>query len=126
MAGLDLTAMQSPAPKGILRLQGLECSNLPAGDVNFRLNPSSDPYVNVRCGDASVKSEVRWQTLNPKWDLKDRFVKDLFVHTTQQMVEIDVFDHDTLHDDLLGRLRVSVGRLVDEGAKSSGLRFQMP
>ncbi|KAF7198697.1 perforin-1 [Nothobranchius furzeri] len=77
----------------------LNLSNLHASDLPSDIFGTTDGYVKVFCGSASLgKTSVRKDTVNPWWSEK-------FTHFQAQendVLRLEVFDDDLLFDDLLG------------------------
>lgn len=93
-----------------LRAHIYQGRDLPSGDDSG----SSDPYVVVSMGTASIKSQVKDQTCFPVWnetlisevELPDQYASD---------VHVLVYDYDKLtKDDFLGRFSVSRSEITDQ------------
>mmetsp|Transcript_39952 Transcript_39952/g.105698 ORF Transcript_39952/g.105698 Transcript_39952/m.105698 type:complete len:807 (-) Transcript_39952:220-2640(-) len=98
----ELVKVKSPLPIGILEIEVLEARGLPASDSALTGNGSSDPFVEISCGDAKIRTTTVHNTLDPKWS---DGVEHLFIYNLDQTVQIAVFDDDALsEDDLLGFL----------------------
>ncbi|MEQ2291678.1 hypothetical protein AMECASPLE_015406 [Ameca splendens] len=77
-----------------LRLFNLRASNLPAN-----LFGTTDGYVSVLCGATNLgKTSVRTNTANPWWE--EEFTH--FQALENDVLKLEVHDHDILFDDLLG------------------------
>ncbi|KAK5609258.1 hypothetical protein CRENBAI_013653 [Crenichthys baileyi] len=77
-----------------LRLFNLRGSKLPAN-----LFGTTDGYVTVFCGEASLgKTSVRTNTVNPWWE--EEFTH--FQAQENEVLKLEVRDDDLLFDDLLG------------------------
>jgi hypothetical protein len=109
---LDLTAMNSPQPKGMLCLRVNGCKNLHASDWSITGKPNSDPYVVLTLADDKQETEVVKKNVNPTW--KNAYFEFL-VYNFHQQVRIEVFDHDMIQvgsPDLLAKMEVSVRDLI--------------
>eukprot|EP00243_Klebsormidium_subtile_P000556 TRINITY_DN10949_c0_g1_i1.p1 TRINITY_DN10949_c0_g1~~TRINITY_DN10949_c0_g1_i1.p1 ORF type:complete len:122 (+),score=35.06 TRINITY_DN10949_c0_g1_i1:3-368(+) len=75
---------------------------------------TSDPFVRVfmRNGDMKKKTKVIPKTLNPVWDQKFEFLVEDAAH---DMLQLEVWDHDTFGKDFLGRVSITLTRVLKEG-----------
>eukprot|EP01121_Diplochlamys_sp_Union-15-3_P013157 TRINITY_DN4049_c0_g1_i1.p1 TRINITY_DN4049_c0_g1~~TRINITY_DN4049_c0_g1_i1.p1 ORF type:complete len:189 (-),score=32.43 TRINITY_DN4049_c0_g1_i1:3-569(-) len=81
--------------KGILKIQLISGSNLPAKD----LNGLSDPYCVFECGNQKAKSKVINNTVSPKWNETIM----LNIPDVDKGVNVTVWDHDAImSDDKMG------------------------
>lgn len=70
---------------------------------------SSDPYVEVKVGNAKAKTDVKKQTLKPEWNSVFAFDSKA---NAAQTVEISVWDKDTVtKDDFLGYIAFEVAEI---------------
>mmetsp|Transcript_35242 Transcript_35242/g.64421 ORF Transcript_35242/g.64421 Transcript_35242/m.64421 type:complete len:744 (-) Transcript_35242:148-2379(-) len=96
-----LVSMKSPLPIGLLEVEVLEAENLLAADTSLTGKASSDPYVKVKVGLASMRSSTIASTLNPKWSDGPDY---LLVYNLSQTIRVEVYDDDQLGFDLIGLL----------------------
>mmetsp|Transcript_33353 Transcript_33353/g.76095 ORF Transcript_33353/g.76095 Transcript_33353/m.76095 type:complete len:738 (+) Transcript_33353:101-2314(+) len=96
-----LVSMKSPLPIGLLEVEVLEAENLLAGDTSLTGKASSDPYVKVRVGLATMRSTTIPSTLDPRWKDGPDY---LLVYNLSQTIRVEVYDDDTLGSDMIGLL----------------------
>lgn len=61
---VDMKALTTPSPVGLLRLTVVKAKSLDIADV---LTQSSDPYVVIKFMESVFKTEIKQRTLNPVW-----------------------------------------------------------
>ncbi|XP_073726584.1 extended synaptotagmin-1 [Misgurnus anguillicaudatus] len=112
----DLRPLQtSPDPsfgtEGMLRLHLLEAEDLVAKDnmMGGMVKGKSDPYVKIQIGNATFKSHVIKENLNPTWNEMYELV---LPSDSTSDVFVEVFDKDMDKDDFLGRLKISVQDII--------------
>ena len=109
---LDLTAMNSPRPKGMLCLRVNGCKNLHASDWSMMGKPNSDPYVVLTLANDTQQTEIVKKNVNPTWT---NAYFEFLVYNSHQELRIEVFDHDVIQlgrPDLLAQMEVSVRDLI--------------
>ncbi|XP_074276589.1 synaptotagmin-5-like [Silene latifolia] len=96
--------------RGVLSVTVVSAENLPAMDLNGK----SDPYVAVTLKKAGkrVKTRVVSETLNPVWNQTFDFVVEDALH---ELLIFDVYDHDTIGKDYIGRCLMTLTRVLLEG-----------
>ncbi|XP_056606142.1 extended synaptotagmin-1 isoform X1 [Triplophysa dalaica] len=105
----------SPDPsfgqEGMLRLHLLEAENLVAKDnkMGGMVKGKSDPYVKTQIGNATFKSHVIKEKLNPIWNEMYELV--LTSDATSDVL-VEVFDKDMDKDDFLGRVKISLQDII--------------
>ena len=76
---------------------------------------SSDPFVEVRCGDEKVKSSTKKKTLSPDWNGEELSVPMLESADSSSELVLTVFDWDRVgSNDFMGRTTVTLGELLQE------------
>ena len=98
-----------------LSTQVHRCRNLAPKDPNGK----SDPYiVHKLLGRASVKSEVKRNTLNPVWE-SNRFccvLRDDSSLARNQKIVLDCWDHDMFNaDDFEGQVEIPIAKFLSRG-----------
>lgn len=77
-----------------LKLYNLRASGLPSN-----LLATTDGYIKVFCGAASLgKTSIRHNNANPWWEEEFAY----FIAQENQVLRLEVYDDDILFDDLLG------------------------
>ncbi|XP_048839626.1 extended synaptotagmin-1 isoform X1 [Brienomyrus brachyistius] len=116
VADLHIAQLQSPLPRGIVRVFVLEAQDLVSKDNYGIISGKSDPYVILRVGPQVFTSHHVENNLNPQW----REMYEVIVHEVPgQELEVEVFDKDPDQDDFMGRFKIDLGlvkkaQLVDE------------
>ncbi|CAN6445655.1 unnamed protein product [Victoria cruziana] len=86
--------------RGLLKVHVIRGTNLAVRDLR-----SSDPYVVVKMGDQRLKTHVKENDLNPKWDEK----LTLTFSEPVQPVFVEILDKDTFtNDDKMGDAEVDL------------------
>ncbi|XP_031423057.1 extended synaptotagmin-1 isoform X3 [Clupea harengus] len=98
------------ATEGVLRIHLVGAQNVVAKDkVMGLMKGKSDPYVKIRIGGKTFKSDVIKGTLNPNWNEMYELV---LVQNSCQEILFELFDKDMDKDDFLGRLKISMNDIV--------------
>jgi len=110
---VDIFRIKAPRPEGMLEITTISGADLLAMDTNFFSKPSSDPYVEVRCGAQFFRSETKSADLNPIYNWMCR----MFINSSShQAVRIQVWDEDLASaPDLMGTFEASVAELIAWG-----------
>eukprot|EP01045_Picozoa_sp_COSAG04_P012061 COSAG04_NODE_797_length_10240_cov_3.294547_3_plen_661_part_00 len=83
---------------------------------------SSDPFVEVRCGDEKVKSSTKKKTLSPDWNGEELSVPMLESADSSSELVLTVFDWDRVGgNDFMGRTTVTLGELLQEAVAEGDL-----
>lgn len=82
--------LQCPSPMGVLRVTILAAEKLPKCDVLT----NSDPYVVVKLGACVLRTPTVDKCLDPVWTAGN--IKDFLVFSPSQVLQIDVFDDDSI------------------------------
>uniref|UniRef100_A0A3Q2DLX3 Extended synaptotagmin-like protein 1b n=1 Tax=Cyprinodon variegatus TaxID=28743 RepID=A0A3Q2DLX3_CYPVA len=90
------------ASEGLLRLILLEAQSLVAKDtiMGGLKKGKSDPYAKISIGQATFKSAVVKENLNPVWN---EMYEVVLRPQPGQVVQVELFDKDMDNDDFLGR-----------------------
>lgn len=64
ISDLDMKALNTPSPVGLLRLTIVRAKDLDIADL---LTQSSDPYCVMKFMDSDYKTQIKYRTLNPTW-----------------------------------------------------------
>jgi len=114
----SLPPVPEGACKGRLRVYLVSATGLIAADAGGK----SDPYVRLRVGACSEKSEVIKNTLEPVWEQKIEFTGELTEFFDTGLL-LEVFDWDRFSgDDSLGSVQISLeeelrpDRILEDGA----------
>ncbi|XP_076840376.1 extended synaptotagmin-1 [Brachyhypopomus gauderio] len=99
------------ATEGVLRIQLVGAQDLIAKDsfMGGMVKGKSDPYVKVRVGGLTFKSQVIKENLNPVWN---ELYEVILTALPGQEVQFDLFDKDLDQDDFLGRFKLSLSDLI--------------
>ncbi|XP_030585516.1 extended synaptotagmin-1-like [Archocentrus centrarchus] len=98
------------ASEGLLRIILLEAQNLVAKDkVMGMVKGKSDPYAKISVGEASFKSNVIKENLNPVWN--ELYEVVLRPQSAKEM-QVELYDKDMDKDDFLGRCTISVADII--------------
>lgn len=97
--------------RGVLSVTIVSAENLPVMDLTGK----SDPYVVVTLKKAGTKMKTRVlnETLNPVWNQTFDFVVEDALH---ELLIFEVYDHDTIGKNYIGRCIMTLTRLLLEGA----------
>jgi len=98
--GVDLSALKSPPPVGLLQVAPVRASNLKMSDFSLGLGllqKAPDPYIILKVGDQKWKSSRKNNNANPTWEGEGALFT---IWGLDQSLRADVFDHDHLtgHD----------------------------
>jgi len=109
-----MIAKQQDLGFGQLTVDVVEAANLLASDYNIGRPSTSDPYVNIKCGEHRVQNastKVIWKTLSPEWDEKFQFP----VYSAKAILSLEVFDKDHIgSDDPLGKVEIPLSGLANQ------------
>ncbi|CAI0415188.1 unnamed protein product [Linum tenue] len=96
--------------RGVLSVNVVAAEDLPAVDVMGK----ADPYVVLimKKSDARAKTRVVQESLNPVWNQTFDFVVEDALH---EMLILEVWDHDTFGKDKIGRVIMTLTRVIMEG-----------
>ncbi|CAI0444283.1 unnamed protein product [Linum tenue] len=96
--------------RGVLSVNVVAAEDLPAVDVMGK----ADPYVVLimKKSDARAKTRVVQESLNPVWNQTFDFVVEDALH---EMLMLEVWDHDTFGKDKIGRVIMTLTRVLMEG-----------
>ncbi|KAK9683563.1 hypothetical protein RND81_10G150000 [Saponaria officinalis] len=96
--------------RGVLSVTVVSAEDLPAMDLTGK----SDPYVVVTLKKAGSKMKTRVisNTLNPVWNQTFDFVVEDALH---ELLVFDVYDHDTIGKNYIGRCLMTLTRVLLEG-----------
>ncbi|CAL0330470.1 unnamed protein product [Lupinus luteus] len=96
--------------RGVLSITVISGEDLPATDLMGK----SDPFVVLTLKKAGTKNHTRVvnDSLNPVWNQTFDFVVEDGLH---DMLLIEVYDHDTFGKDYMGRVILTLTRLILEG-----------
>ncbi|XP_051516251.1 extended synaptotagmin-1-like isoform X1 [Myxocyprinus asiaticus] len=97
--------------EGVLRIHLVEAQSLIAKDslMGGMMKGKSDPYVKIRVGGMTFKSQVIKENLNPVWN---ELYEVILTQLPGQEVEFELYDKDIDQDDFLGRVKVSLRELI--------------
>uniref|UniRef100_A0A8C0CW41 Extended synaptotagmin-1 n=1 Tax=Balaenoptera musculus TaxID=9771 RepID=A0A8C0CW41_BALMU len=100
--------------ENVLRIHVLEAQDLIAKDrfLGGLVKGKSDPYVKLKLGGRSFRSRVVQEDLNPRWN---EVFEVIVTSIPGQELEVEVFDKDLDKDDFLGRCKVSLTTVLDNG-----------
>lgn len=111
-AEVDITSLMWPMPEGMLRLGVIEARGIQGRDWNLLGKATSDPYVIVKVGAITHRTETAWKTVTPQWG--NSAWCDFRVFHPRQQVFIEVWDCDCYRpDDFLGKLVVTVSKVLE-------------
>ncbi|KAB2027798.1 hypothetical protein ES319_D05G057400v1 [Gossypium barbadense] len=96
--------------RGVLSVLVISGENLPPVDFNGK----ADPFVVLTMKKSETKSKTRVanETLNPVWNQTFDFVVEDALH---EMLIIEVWDHDTFRKEKIGRIVMTLTRVLLEG-----------
>ncbi|XP_038143958.1 extended synaptotagmin-1 [Cyprinodon tularosa] len=99
------------ASEGLLRLILLEAQSLVAKDtiMGGLKKGKSDPYAKISIGQATFKSAVVKENLNPVWN---ELYEVVLRPQPGQVVQVELFDKDMDKDDFLGRLKINLSDII--------------
>lgn len=87
--------------KYVVRVVLFKCSDLLAADLDV-VGGKSDPYVVFRVGDATKKSTIVMNSLNPHWTPPEKFEFEV-ADWESEFIVVHVYDYDRFsRDDLIG------------------------
>lgn len=87
--------------KFVVRVVLFKCSDLLAADLDV-VGGKSDPYVVFSLGDATKKSSIITNTLNPQWSPPEKFEFEV-ADWESEFIVVHVYDYDRFsRDDLIG------------------------
>ncbi|XP_032500095.1 extended synaptotagmin-1 isoform X3 [Phocoena sinus] len=100
--------------ENVLRIHVLEAQDLIAKDrfLGGLVKGKSDPYVKLKLGGRSFRSRVVREDLNPRWN---EVFEVIITSIPGQELEVEVFDKDLDKDDFLGRCKVSLTTVLNNG-----------
>ncbi|NIG58556.1 extended synaptotagmin-1 [Pontoporia blainvillei] len=100
--------------ENVLRIHVLEAQDLIAKDrfLGGLVKGKSDPYVKLKLGGRSFRSRVVREDLNPRWN---EVFEMIVTSIPGQELEVEVFDKDLDKDDFLGRCKVSLTTVLNNG-----------
>ncbi|KAH7372384.1 hypothetical protein KP509_17G001200 [Ceratopteris richardii] len=102
--------------EGFLKIKVIRGTDLAVRDF-FR----SDPYVKLSIGEHEVKTRVKLNDLNPKWNEE----LTLAVSDSRLPLKLCVLDRDIFKaDDKMGDAEIKLGMLVTAAKLKAGLQFQ--
>lgn len=96
--------------RGVLSVTVKRAENL----ISTDLGGKADPYVvlTMKKTDAKKKTRVVPKNLNPEWDQTFDFVVEDALH---DMLIVEVWDHDTFSKDFMGKLALTLTKVLHEG-----------
>ncbi|PKI47107.1 hypothetical protein CRG98_032520 [Punica granatum] len=96
--------------RGVLSVTVISAEDLPATDIMGK----SDPYVvlKMKKSDAKYKTRVLNDVLNPVWNQTFDIVVEDALH---DMLILEVYDHDTFGKEKIGRVIMTLTRVILEG-----------
>ncbi|XP_031423056.1 extended synaptotagmin-1 isoform X2 [Clupea harengus] len=98
------------ATEGVLRIHLVGAQNVVAKDkVMGLMKGKSDPYVKIRIGGKTFKSDVIKGTLNPNWN---EMYEVVLTQLPGQEVLLEMFDKDMDKDDFMGRLKIKLSDII--------------
>ncbi|XP_026162943.1 extended synaptotagmin-1-like [Mastacembelus armatus] len=99
------------ATEGLLRMILLEAKSLVAKDnmMGGMVKGRSDPYAKISVGEATFKSNVIKENLNPVWN---EMYEVVLRPQSGQEVQVELYDKDVDKDDFLGRFKISVADII--------------
>lgn len=125
----DMPSFKNPPPIGIFRVRLVDARDLVAMDWSLRGRLTSDPYCIFRVGNADRRSRTIFKTCQPDWDT-DEDVFDFHVFHERQLLQVDLYDHDTMKmkDASLGSLpkRYTVFQLLQRQEIDGPVAIRLP
>ncbi|XP_077644841.1 extended synaptotagmin-1 [Lonchura striata] len=103
--------LRCPPPRGVVRVALVAARALPSKDrfLGGLVAGRSDPYAVLRVGTQAAASRVIGDCSDPQWDE----VYEFMVHEVPgQELEVELFDKDPDKDDLLGRMKLDLGEVL--------------
>lgn len=96
--------------RGVLSVTVIDAEDLPAVDLMGK----ADPFVVLimKKSETKAKTRVLSNTLNPAWNQTFEFVVEDALH---DMLIVEVWDHDTFGKEKIGRVIMTLTRVVLEG-----------
>ncbi|KAG1327896.1 Synaptotagmin-5 [Cocos nucifera] len=96
--------------RGVLSVSVISAANLPAMDITGK----SDPYVVVKMMKTEMRNRTRVvkESLNPIWEETFDFLVEDGLH---DLLILEVWDHDMLKKDFIGRCIITLTRVMIEG-----------
>lgn len=116
--------------RGVLTVTVISADDLPPADLMGK----ADPYVVLTLKKTEIKNKTRVvnESLNPVWNQTFDFMVEDGLH---DMLMLEVYDHDTFGKDYMGRVILTLTRVLLEGeykesfelegAKSGKLNLQL-
>ncbi|CAF3589922.1 unnamed protein product [Rotaria sp. Silwood1] len=105
-------------PQGVVRVFILRAQDLIDADIGGK----SDPYVNVKVpGNIKYRTKTINNTTNPEWNEVFDFVVEQY---TNDSIQFEVYDKDSLKDDFIGRAQFRLNALVDNDDINTWLTLQ--
>ncbi|XP_040839846.1 extended synaptotagmin-1 [Ochotona curzoniae] len=100
--------------ENVLRIHVLEAQDLIAKDrfLGGLVKGKSDPYIKLRLAGRTFRSHVVREDLNPRWN---EIFEVIVTSIPGQELEVEVFDKDLDKDDFLGRCKVSLTAVLNNG-----------
>ncbi|XP_057558811.1 extended synaptotagmin-1 isoform X2 [Hippopotamus amphibius kiboko] len=100
--------------ENVLRIHVLEAQDLIAKDrfLGGLVKGKSDPYVKLKLAGRSFRSRVVREDLNPRWN---EVFEVIVTSIPGQELEAEVFDKDLDKDDFLGRCKVNLTTVLNNG-----------
>ncbi|EEF46935.1 calcium lipid binding protein, putative [Ricinus communis] len=108
--GRSNSQKKSVIVRGVLSVSVVAAENLPAVDLMGK----ADPYVvlQMKKSETKVKTRVVNESLNPVWNQTFDFVVEDALH---DLLILEVWDHDTFGKDKIGRVIMTLTRVILEG-----------
>lgn len=121
VAGTDPFTFSQPPPEGLLTFIVWKAEGVLATDASVFGKSTSDPYVKVRCGASTFRSETHKNSLDPIFNYR---VHLIICAKSQQKIHIELFDYDNLtKDDFLGRVDLDVHDVINWGLEAQTCRI---
>jgi hypothetical protein len=106
---VNVDTFRTDHPNGVLSLSILSCSNLKVADIT-----TSDPFVEIKFGDETYRTDIVYRNLNPVWKNANF---NLLVHDLKsQVLTLHVWDSDlgSYKIDPLGMCEVYLDTLIPD------------
>jgi len=117
----DIFKIVSPPSEGILKVRVHSARKLPAMDVSFCAQATSDPYVRISCGAHEFRSPTVHKTLSPHFAYEVWFP----ISSPHQRVHMAIYDEDLVsQDDFLGKLSLPVSLMATWGTKEHTIKLK--
>ncbi|CAB4022584.1 extended synaptotagmin-2-like isoform X2, partial [Paramuricea clavata] len=98
---------------GVMRLEVVEARDLEKKDIGFLKKGSADPFVVVKMGGESFKTEVKKNTLAPNWSETFEFFVD---YPQGQKIKLQLYDYDKASDnESMGYVELDISALASQG-----------